>query len=64
MENNEEEVSLTDSTVMSESEIQSNPVLIKESSLTGSVIMGDVQVHSTPISIKKSDDHVMSFLQQ
>ena len=64
MENNENEVSLTDSTVMSQSEIQSTPMSIKESSLTESVIMGDVGVHSTPISTKESNksDYIMSVL--
>ena len=52
MENNEEEVSLTDSTVMSESEMQSTRVLNKESSLTESIIMSKAGAESTPVTTK------------
>ena len=45
MENNENEVSLTDSAIMRDLWIQSTPVSIKESSLTESVIMSDSGVH-------------------
>ena len=59
MVNNEEEVSLSDSTVINEPESQSNTVLNQENSVTESKIMDDVEVHSTPISVKKSDDYKM-----
>ena len=45
MENNEEEVRVTDSTDMSESEMQSTRVLNKESSLTESIIMSLSLIH-------------------
>ena len=59
MDNNEEEVSLSDSTIINEPESQSNTELNQENSLTESKIMDDVEGHSAPISVKKSDDYKM-----
>ena len=52
MENNEEEVSLSDSTVINESEIHSTPIVIKETSLTESAVMVSWKVRQLQSQLK------------
>ena len=64
MESNDEEVRLSDLTVINEIEMQSNTVVSTESSVTESKIMDDVVIHSMPVQIKKADDHDMMKMMQ